>query len=638
MKTKNAFKKFSLLLVGIATIFSCNDPLLEEEILVDEKLSVKNISKESDVPQGDQLILGDRMENPFSVKNMNVALQILRDHEQEDERIANALKSAPESIEKTHSYMQFFPSNDSHLEIMLQMIDNDEITVSAYPMDYQIIQFGEEYTDPETTNVNYPVFYASIPINISTPNIPSQEIADLYLSKQDSAFENLLEDTSRYLVNDPGILEAMNIEGNKFSIFGAILKLLGLAKYTPKGNIQVYDTSKAGYVPFKNAQLSISFTMFPFKTYKFNTDGNGNYVSPRKFRIKTYVHSTWRNQSATLRTTSIQVLGLLVSTYFVDLYSTYNNKTTYINTSDRIKWNKCTTHLGFEKFNDYLDENDINTKVANANVWIFAKPSDSGAAPMLNKYTWSVSMNTLFSSWLGWLSPISVPIVAIANITLSHLYPDLIFHYNSVDTKVIDSYVFHESAHYIHAIKAGGGFWSRLVRRETDNIIASGDPYLDGTQPTTYGGQLIALAEGYANYLEAKVISQVYSPTAPHNDPEAIAMDNFIMKDTPYANGLDKVIFPFNPTLDHYQGWFLSGLFWDINDDSPDHTRRHASGGTTDINDPNSDDVYATEKDIFSLLNGQVESGTDLKNALYNNNFPFAKAHDVKSLFEAYGY
>lgn len=622
-------------LLGISMIFSCNDPLLDQGTLEHEKMSTEKSSKQSEVAQGDLLILGERFENPFSVKNMNIALQTLRDHENEDERISEALKDAPTNVEKTHSYRKFSPSNDTHLELMLQMVDNAEVTVSAYPMDHQIIQFGEDYTDSDTTNENYPVFYASIPTHIDIPNIPNQEITELYLPKGESAFETLLEDMSRYLVNDPSILEAMELGSEKLSIFGAILKLLGLTKYTPKGNIQVYDTDKIGYVPFKNAQLSISFTMFPFIKYTFKTDQNGNYVSPKNFRIKTYVHSTWRNQSATMRTTTIQVIGLHVSTYFVDLYSKYNNKTTYINTSDRSKWNKCTTHLGFEKFNDYLDEHDITTKVSNANVWVFAKPSNSGAAPMLNKYTWSVTMNTLYTSWFGWLSPVSVPLTAILNLTLSHLYPDLIFNYNSVDTKVIDSYVFHESAHYIHALKAGGGFWSRLVRRETDNIVASGDPYLDGTQPSTYGGQLIALAEGYANYMEAKIISHVYTPAAPHNDPEAVAMDNFIMKDTPYANGIDFNSMA-NPT--GYQGWFLAGLFWDISDDSSDPTRRHASGGTTDINDPNSDNVYVTEKDIFNLLNGQVESGTDLKNALYAKNFLFAKPNDVKELFEAYGY
>ena len=337
---------------------------------------------------------------------------------------------------------------------MEDLIISREAVIRHHPMDHEIVQYGENYIDPETTNKKYSVFYAAIPVDFVVPNIPYKVLEELHLPDKNSDYGLILEGTSSYLTGNiaPEIIQQIEKHtlpkskkvGKFASISVSLLNTLLLSRYTPEGTVKVYDTNSSLYVPYKSASIEV-YTWFD-NAYSW-TDANGHFVSPERFRFDVGIYATWRNPTATIRTSGIEIAGLWVTDKFMNLGRGNNNRTKNIPLSDLHLWRKATTHLAFEKFNNYLAEKGITTTVQGANVWVWGSTNHEGAALMLNKYRWAVSTSLVFSNWSTWLSPGTISLALVLNVTLGHLYPDLILTYSRNTTRDIDALVFHESAH-----------------------------------------------------------------------------------------------------------------------------------------------------------------------------------------------
>ncbi len=517
-------------------------------------------------------------------------------------------------LKPTHLYVVFIPENQEQLEILGKMVESRKYVTRTYPMDYEVLQYGESYVDKRAKSASLPVVYASIPINAEFPQVPYEKLDELYLGDRNNSEEKLMEQVSVYLSENK---DKPQKDVVPYGFWGR--------SYKPSGRVMVYDTNRGINVPLKNAEIQI-YNWF-FEAY-CKTDENGYFKCDEKFSREMGVYVTWDNSTAKIRSYWNEIIGVRVSDKLGDINRGNNGKKFVITLKDTFKWSKATVHNAFEKFNKYLTKNGINTKINKLNVWVFGgEKKEEGMTAMTRKYP-KESLYILFADRIKWLSPITVPVASILNKT--QIYPDMVLTFNDRDTEKYDFLVFHESAHAIHALQAGAEFWVKLSRIELDNILENGKPYSDGTKPNAWSGNNIALCEGWANFMSNKMIYDLYEK----KEWEEYNLEYFTMYTVPFTL----------KNIDRQKGhWFLHGLMWDLIDGNSDTIKLFNGETNRSIyKNNNTDNVNISTytksgvKALYEMLGSGVSTGKDLKDKLKQKHPKQAIA--IENLFNAYNY
>lgn len=620
-------------------------------------LAVTSCQKNEDAPQElpsenqpaqtlpnkeNQLILGKKLENPYSLANMQKARETLL--QQNDSGIKLSAFATP--LNATHYYVVFLPENDAHIKTLSELVSSKKFVTREHPMDYEVLQHGSEYRDTRTKDPKYPVLYASIPVNETMPNVPYEKLEDLYLPDEKNDPEEVLELSALYLVEQKEENDAPNMPKTAAMRTATLPKpqaLFGIfnKSYYPQGRVHI--ETDTGTEPLRNAKIQI-YNWF-FDAY-CKTDNNGFFRCSERFRREMGVYLTF-DDDVTIRSSWNEIIGIRISDKIGNIDR--GEHTFNIHKSDSHIWRKAMTHNAIQKFNEYIKSAGISQRATNLNIWV-SEGGQQGAAPMFNRYYWEVTTNTLFANWFKWLSPISLPLTSVLGITNRHQMPDVYLEFSGTDHRRNESLVFHELAHTIHALQAGGSFWGDFVRRTTDNIIATGFdyPYGNGTEPSEWSGQNIALCEGWANFLEHAIVWWLSDFSAENS------LEDFEMYTVPTnIRNSDSRIGGF------YRGWFIHGLLWDLFDFGdhelflkdpndilfwwgyvPAPDRPILLNGETRQVIPNPantfDNVSLSVNDIFKALHSNVRTPAELKERLQRNHPNEATA--IENLFNAYGY
>lgn len=99
------------------------------------------------------MILGAKLQNPYSVANMKLASANLQVHPD----ILFPIK--PADITTTHYYVRFKPQTEDELKILKE---NSTLVLYEYPLDYEIVENGSSYHDPSVPEDMPTYQYASI--------------------------------------------------------------------------------------------------------------------------------------------------------------------------------------------------------------------------------------------------------------------------------------------------------------------------------------------------------------------------------------------------------------------------------------------------------------------------------------------
>ncbi|MCR5326412.1 MAG: hypothetical protein K6E37_06660 [Bacteroidales bacterium] len=100
----------------------------------------------------DEIVLGEQLDDPYSVRNMTKALQ-------------NIAPSARTTIEPTDFYVRFLPKDDEQLQILLDM----GLELTDHPLDYRIVRDGDWYHDPMLPEESITWQYAVVPVDFEFP-------------------------------------------------------------------------------------------------------------------------------------------------------------------------------------------------------------------------------------------------------------------------------------------------------------------------------------------------------------------------------------------------------------------------------------------------------------------------------------
>lgn len=572
------------------------------------------------------VILGEQKEIAYTVVKMQNAVDYINLYKNHSQFIGKI-------INPTHYYVKFIPNNEDHLNI-LEHIENDSIVLSCYPLDYEIIQEGSFLEKSNDEDIKFSELYTTVPLDFSFPNVPYEILEELYKPTEE---EYEIDITALVLNDEEDILEDFLVNGEPISKFN-LIDFLNLpddgsnekgGKYTPYGYFKVWNTETSNYVAVRNTKISYGRSVWWYYTY---TNSSGKFTSHKTYRGTVNIRAKWKSESATIRKHWNELLGIGVSDFLMKIKKSTNGKTYNTSHSDNHKWYKATVQNAIIKYNSYIEPKGVNG-VHGANIWVWESNSTQGMTPMLHKYIWTTTNSVFFNSLLVYTGFTGVQIINLLNLLFGQLYPDMILNYSNKDTKLIDQLLFHEAGHFSHSLKTGGWEWGQFVGAELDNILATinttQDPYRDGHKPTKEKGKRIALAEGWATFTEYAVMNGYYT-TDIHDNSIVPYMENFNMYVTP------------NVIYDDNDSWFLTGLIWDIIDDSTESGSELINNIVRPpltapiIDNLHRGNITGWYAPVYERLNSNVDDGYDLKTAL-KNAYP-SDIYLIDQLFISYGY
>ena len=119
----------------------------------------------------DMIVLGEQLQDPYSVDNMTKALQTV--HPAAAGRVA---------LEATDFYVRFLPKNEDQLNTLVNL----GLELVDHPLDYRIVREGDWYHDPEIPEDSITWLYTVVPVDFEFPrDIRYERLDDCYLADHD---------------------------------------------------------------------------------------------------------------------------------------------------------------------------------------------------------------------------------------------------------------------------------------------------------------------------------------------------------------------------------------------------------------------------------------------------------------------
>ena len=227
-----------LIAFSVATITSCSDDDIKINSDVENEISIVDETSSSDI-DGDVMVLGEELEDPYNLANMQKALESL-----------NLSKSGVviDELTPTHTYWRFLPKNEDEL---YELTSDTTITFYEYPLNYEIVEDGSFYHDSTLADTAITWQYAVIPINHPIiDNIEHEKLYDVFLPPEDN------EDTE---LSKRGLSREFyeELEDRSMVLTGVVTESISKKskRWTPSGFISVWDDKIGGYIPLEGAQV-----------------------------------------------------------------------------------------------------------------------------------------------------------------------------------------------------------------------------------------------------------------------------------------------------------------------------------------------------------------------------------------------
>jgi hypothetical protein len=259
-KMLNYLKLGVFLLIIPLTLWNCKQDIEDYDSLI--KINLKRTFK-----KGNQNLYGKKLQNPYSVSNMNLALHNL---------IKNG-KGTNISIRTTHYYVKFTPKSEKELEL----IEGDEsLDLYNYPLDYDMSNIN--INEVESND-----WYAAVPVDYNFPDVSYKIIENLYIPEDDN---NIQENHSNLLVD-----EVLKITNNLVAS-----EETSRRKWYPHGRIRLRNTDLMEYQGLDGVVVKARRW---FRTRRLRTNADGYYqaTSSQFFRRPANFSIIWEDYGYKLR-------------------------------------------------------------------------------------------------------------------------------------------------------------------------------------------------------------------------------------------------------------------------------------------------------------------------------------------------
>ncbi len=501
---KNNFRFLTVTMIGIQ-FYSCQNGIEvtgQPALTLNEKLASKSHRK---------IILGKKLENPYSVKNMRLALKSLKEKQKNSSKSYSAKTLNDDlDIQVTDYYVKFWVENYNQKNLLLA----DSLNLSIIPLDLEIEQEGDYFVDENTEIEEAQWVYTTVVKDYQFHSeINYEKIEDLFLLEESSPEEE--EDDEKedetttttivgksaiskkflYDLEDEALRITDNLEEPKDKQDSINCLFARKSKRRPQGYVKVRNTVTGENDPVIGVKV---ITRRWFKWAKSWTDSQGFYRINRGYKRSVRYTVVFKN----IRGFEIWPSTISISSarYRAGKHSKYGHNITFGTNS--VGWRWSTVNNATVKYLDYCTQFGIGKPHSNLRIVANGK-FGSGAAPMLRR-TWG---------WIGFRSnsdlisffskiTISVPINALWLVT-RFVLPDIIIKANaSQGTDGVYSNTFHELAHASHHKKVGSGYWIKYI-----NYIITYGTYGDGHG---YNSGYAGVSEMWSYYISARLIEEEF--------------------------------------------------------------------------------------------------------------------------------
>jgi hypothetical protein len=219
----------------------------------------------------EMMVLGDQLNNPFTVENMQLAIAGLKNSD------PSMFSQFPEKLNATHYYVRFLPQDETQLEVLLH---DTTLLLSDYPLDYEIKSEGTFYHDPALASSDFTYLYSAVPANHQFPSgIKNEILAQLFLpsSTANSSSGRIGNDEYQTLIEQ----EAFRLAGISEESIPQAAGARQSSKWTPSGSVTVWDNRLNKFIPLEGVKIEAR-RWFDIK--QAVTDANGNYKMDGTFR------------------------------------------------------------------------------------------------------------------------------------------------------------------------------------------------------------------------------------------------------------------------------------------------------------------------------------------------------------------
>ena len=423
-------KKLMLVILPLI-FFACSNDELET--------NNDNHSK-SEILYEDEIVLGEKLPNPYSVLNMKAALKILNN---------NGVNTTGIEVKTTDVYVRFLPADTSQLE---QLYSNKEIVFFNYPLHYEILKYGSYYHDPSIPENKYSWLYTTVPSNFKYPeNIRYEKLDDCFIPKDDTPESDTLS-----------VLDLL--EEASFERLGLLEKFSGKTDYSkglfgtsvyPKGTLKVYDNYNRIYEPIKGVKVVGHVIVKWASGY---TDENGYYSLNKKFSMNVAYSINYENRKGF--TVRYPVF------YGIHLMGVHNKNGYSKNIPDgSVAWGLSTINNAAYDYYKMCSNVNISTPPSSLKI-LLVNGATSSSAAMLPRVWHPVGANSN-SGWSNFFINIFVglPATYINNTILKLVAPDITIGYsnNSSSSYGLYNSTNHELAHASHFRNVGSEYWAKYI-------------------------------------------------------------------------------------------------------------------------------------------------------------------------------
>lgn len=422
----------------------------------------------------EEIILGERLEDPYSVENMTKALAGLY-----------PTKAASGTLRATDYYVRFLPSD----ERQFALLEDLGLEFMDHPLDYRIVRDGDYYHDPDIDDDSITWQYCVVPRDFEFPSGVRYELLDeCYIPENDASTKGDIvdwEEVERLSYILTGNADMLELETKA-------------SKTSPSGRITIIDDDANGGKPFGLAGVKVVTNSF-VKFSSAYTDRDGYYTIPKKYSGNIRYRLMFKNVKGfaigfnlILVPASMSALGKGPSS---------GKSVTVSSGSDRKLW--CRSVVNNAAYEYYsrcnADDMDISVPPSDLRIWLFYTFSSSSTVMLKQGALIDNSVLTKYFNGFEFIIKLFVPDITLG-LKGKSSYAD------------IYSTVCHELAHASHFRVAGKDYWTDYIVYVLKSFIQGKDSYGDGSGS---GAGKCSVGEMWAYYLESKMYADRYGGGMP---------------------------------------------------------------------------------------------------------------------------
>ena len=463
---------------------------------------------------GNKMIIGEKLENPYSLKNMQKALDSLV-------KLKSFNPGTQLKLETTDYYVRFRPTDTTQYRTLFEQ----GFELFDYPLDCEILSEGSYYHDPDIPEDEITWQYTIIPVSKLDSSINNEKIYKIQKTGDDITITDCNTGTS---ISGP-IIEDCYIPGDdvkatsKLPVSAEELENMSISLTHPndlitdtkasgtgypRGYVKVYDDISGVYVSVPGVKVQARYFLKWKSSY---TDSNGYFYINSSFKKNSYLSVIFDNSKG------FSVWGnfafLAPAYYNCGKQSSFSNEIPSIKIDENKQswpwavisksaydyYTSCASTSGL-LYGVQMPHSDLK-------IWSVGNLSTDASTPMARHLTAAKTLSALGTMLSFCSSCLSLQITSsIVAFALHIALPDMFIGSKNSNYRKLYLSIQHEFTHASHFRQLGEWKWGDVIWYE---IKYQGYP--DSTK-NYRGEEYVRLTESYSYSIENYINKNLFDP------------------------------------------------------------------------------------------------------------------------------